>query len=466
MSLLLEALKKAELAKQRAALAKEAQAQQAPAEGKVVMTREKLPDITQAVDIRTDDLPSAGEKPAKAKLELSPPLSLEPPPAPAPQPAERGPAVDERGVAQSREAARRLFEVKEMEYNPRRPFYLTLTVLGVVAVAYGGYVWWQLQPRSSFNTQAIRDSQTQAAADKATAPATIRSAAPTPAPASEGLSTAAATPSSLPVSRPAEASPPMQALLAAPSSPSTAAPTRRNPGAAPPSVALSAPTQLRAAPAPAPFRSAPAPGSEQRGSGQEAIAINPPSLQVDPQLERAYDAVQKGDLAGAREIYQSILQRAPNQRDALLGMATIDLKMRNFETAEARYLKLLELDPRDGYAQAGLLSLRGQVDPVSSESRIKNLLANQPESAPLHFILGNQYALQSRWSEAQQAYFRAFTFDPENADYAFNLAVSLDHLRQGKTALDYYQRSLALAERRPGSFDRATATARIRDLQK
>jgi tetratricopeptide (TPR) repeat protein len=219
----------------------------------------------------------------------------------------------------------------------------------------------------------------------------------------------------------------------------------------------------------APSRSAallPPPRIEQRAANPEVIAVKPPSWQVDPELERAYDAVQRNDLAAAREVYQSILQREPNHHDALLGMAAIDLKTRDFEMAEARYVKLLEMDPRDSYAQAGLLALHGQMDPVSSESRIKNLLATQPESAQLHFALGNQYALQSRWNEAQLAYFKAFTSDPENADYAFNLAVSLDHLRQRAPALDYYRRSLALAEKRPGSFDRSVAAARIQDLQK
>jgi tetratricopeptide (TPR) repeat protein len=463
MSLLLEALKKAELAKQRATLAKEARAQDAPVEAREVMTRERLPDITQPVEIRTDDLPSAGEKPARIRLELSPPPSLEAPAPSAPPPPSRSPAINEPGVTRGMEAARRLFEVKEMDYNPRRPFYLTLTVLGVIAVGYGGYVWWQLQPRSSFNAQAIRDSQAEAAADKTDPPPTLRTAAASPALSAS----AAAAASRLVPPQPAERQAPMQALLSVPA-PSTAVPAqpavtpRRSSGTASTTLGLSAPTPPRTS-----FRDpAPVPRSEPRGSEVEPIAVNPPSLQIDPQLERAYDAVQKDDLNGAREIYQTILQRNPNQRDALLGLAAIDLKTRDFGTAEARYLKLLELDPRDSDAQAGLLAMRGQLDPVTSESRIKNLLANQPESPQLQFILGNQYALQSRWSEAQQAYFRAFTFDPENADYAFNLAVSLDHLRQKKAALDFYQRSLALAEKRPGSFDRMAAAARIRDLQK
>ena len=74
-----------------------------------------------------------------------------------------------------------------------------------------------------------------------------------------------------------------------------------------------------------------------------------------------------------------------------------------------------------------------------------------------NFTLGNQFAQQGRWAEAQQEYFKAFAAEPENADFAYNLAVSLDHLRQPSQALDYYQRALALAEKRGASFDLAAA---------
>ena len=84
----------------------------------------------------------------------------------------------------------------------------------------------------------------------------------------------------------------------------------------------------------------------------------------------------------------------------------------------------------------------------------------------MSFALGNQYASQRRWAEAQQAFFAAFSGDPENADYAYNLAISLDHLRQPRLALEYYQRALALAGNRPVGFNTAQAQARARDLQR
>jgi len=143
------------------------------------------------------------------------------------------------------------------------------------------------------------------------------------------------------------------------------------------------------------------------------------------------------------------------------------VRAQRFESAEAIYQRLLRADPRDPHANAGLLALRGAlVDPVAAESRVKSMLAADPESSVLYFALGNQYARQARWPEAQQAYFKAYSGDAENPDFAYNLAVSLEHLRQTRPAADYYRRALALAEKRGASFDPAAARERLRQLSR
>jgi tetratricopeptide (TPR) repeat protein len=159
------------------------------------------------------------------------------------------------------------------------------------------------------------------------------------------------------------------------------------------------------------------------------------------------------------------LRDEPANRDALLGAAAVDVRSGRFEAAEATYLRLLQADPRDPHAQAGLIALRSaRIDPVSAESRVKTMLAADPAAHVLNFTLGNQLAQQGRWAEAQQQYFKAFAADPDNADFAYNLAVSLDHLRQQRLALEYYQRAIALAEKRGASFDIATARSRAAKL--
>lgn len=182
-------------------------------------------------------------------------------------------------------------------------------------------------------------------------------------------------------------------------------------------------------------------------------------------MESAYAAYLAGELATARTDYQEALREDGGNRDALLGLAAIDVRSGRYESAEAAYLRLLQIDPNDAYAQAGLIALRSnRLDPLATESRVKSLLAADPGANVLHFTLGNQLAQQGRWAEAQQEYFKALAADPENADFAYNLAVSLDHLRQSKLALEYYRRAIALGERRGASFDLAAARNRAAQL--
>ena len=186
---------------------------------------------------------------------------------------------------------------------------------------------------------------------------------------------------------------------------------------------------------------------------------------LDPLLASAYQAFMAGDAGKAENDYRKVLQQTPNSRDALLGLAAIAANHGQPQAAANHYLRVLQLDPKDAAAQAGLIGLRGFADPTSSESRLKTLLAQTPDAGYLHFALGNLYAGQARWSEAQEAYFNAFHGDSGNADYAFNLAVSLEHLDQRKPALAYYQRALALAKERPAGFDGDQLKKRIHELQ-
>ena len=195
------------------------------------------------------------------------------------------------------------------------------------------------------------------------------------------------------------------------------------------------------------------------------ITSSRPAPQVHPNITTGYAAYVAGDLAGARTEYQHALREEPANRDALLGIAALDVRAGRFENAEAGYLRLLQADPRDSHALAALIALRaGRTDPVAAESRVKSVLADNPGSHVLNFTLGNQLAQQGRWAEAQQEYFRAYSAEPDNADFAYNLAVSLDQLRQPKLALDYYQRAIALAKARGARFDLAGAETRVAQL--
>jgi tetratricopeptide (TPR) repeat protein len=185
---------------------------------------------------------------------------------------------------------------------------------------------------------------------------------------------------------------------------------------------------------------------------------------VHKNLVRAFDAFQRGDDGQAMTIYQAVLKREPRNRDAMLGAAAVSLRAGAVEQAAGYYTAVLRRNPRDGAAQAGLIALQDNLDPVSAESRVKELLEHTPGDANLYFSLGNLYAEQGRWPEAQQSYFEAYRRDDVNPDYAFNLAVSLDQLAQSRPALEYYRRAEQLAGEFPAAFDAKVARLRAAEL--
>ncbi len=182
-------------------------------------------------------------------------------------------------------------------------------------------------------------------------------------------------------------------------------------------------------------------------------------------LNQAWSAFNAHRYQDADRLYQAILDREPLNRDALLGHAAVAMRLGQAEQAVDTYMKLLERDPHDPLALAGLISLRGQQQPSQSLARLQQLITTNPDVAGLHFVLGNLYAGQSRWAYAQQAFFKAYSGEPTHPEYLFNLAVSLDHLGKKTQSLQFYRMAVDRAKQRPVKFSVEAVNARIAALE-
>jgi len=193
---------------------------------------------------------------------------------------------------------------------------------------------------------------------------------------------------------------------------------------------------------------------------------------VDPQLLQAYDAYKANDYITARAHYQQALRDKPNNRDAIMGLAAVSLKVGDSVSAREAYLRLLQLDPRDVMARVGLLETMPASDPIALESELKSLFEEHPEVAHLAFSLGNLYASQRRWNEAQQSYYDALLAaksggaGPVSPDYAFNLAVSLERLNQIRPAYGFYREALEQTRDVNPTFDTRILRERLDALER
>jgi len=218
--------------------------------------------------------------------------------------------------------------------------------------------------------------------------------------------------------------------------------------------------------------------AEPRKSVPLKLVSRTPAAGVDPTLLAAYQAYSRGDDAAAQKQYRQVLQGDIRNVDALLGMAAIAVRQSRYADANGWYQKVLEAEPRNSTALSAIANSQigtesaasATADNAGAESRIKSMLAQQPEAANLHAALGNLYATQNQWPLAQAAYFNASRYAPNSADYAFNLAVSLDHLGKPGLALAQYQRALELLNNSgdalgASNLDKAQLEARIQTLQ-
>lgn len=224
-----------------------------------------------------------------------------------------------------------------------------------------------------------------------------------------------------------------------------------------------APPDVEAPPPVAPRRE-PQPRESRESRNIIRISKSSSTPRLDPLLSDGYAALKANHLDAAGDFYNRLLKEDPKNADALLGLAAIAVREGRKEDATQYYMQLLRADPHNALAQAGLIALLGRADPLAAESRLKHLIAHEP-SAYLYFTLGNLYADGGHWAQAQDAYFRAHHLEPDNPDYAYNLAVGLEHVGQRKLALTYYQQAIALAAAAPRvNFDLGQAEKRAGTL--
>lgn len=412
MSLLMDALKRAENAKQESAR---------NSQGGLLPTASDLlslePITSEPGKGAANPLPDLASHLAAVDAELA--RSALPEPRPAAIQASETPQAR---PAEQREAVRNAFAAKQAAATPSRlPLWAALGTLGVAGIAIGGYVWYQM---NAMNRGSL----------------------------------AAGAPAAM--TQPAQPSPPRAAPAVQPAPPSDFAPFFRS------TVGV---TPEPAAPPLFPRREVrPAPMYAPEGETEAAPRIRLTRTQPEPDanLARGHASLQRGETEMSRREFEQALQRDPNNTDALLALAAIAHRQGRPADADDLRQRALVANPSDPAAQAAVLNnLSANADPHTTESRLKSLLSSQPESAPLNFALGNLYSRQARWAEAQQVYFNAVAADGDNPDYLFNLAVSLDHLRQSRLAAQHYRLALEAATKRPAGFARDKVQKRLGELQ-
>lgn len=195
-----------------------------------------------------------------------------------------------------------------------------------------------------------------------------------------------------------------------------------------------------------------------------SIARSMRGVRSNENVLAAYEAYQAGDLSSAKALYEKALAIRPQDVNALNGLGALALGESKTERAHQLYSRVLKLEPNNPTATAALFQIEGGVGSRVTESQLKMMLDNEGDPGLINFALGNLYSRNNRWNDAQLAFFEAVRHRPDNPDYLFNLAVSLDQIGQRKAAKDYYEKAVTAADETSAGFNAADAIARIQSI--
>lgn len=154
-------------------------------------------------------------------------------------------------------------------------------------------------------------------------------------------------------------------------------------------------------------------------------------MNVDQILSRAKSKLSKGDIAAARELYQSVLAVYPKNRRAANGLNALA------QTPGATH------DLPQEHQQA-MLALYQQEKLEEAMSLGKSLYVEYADSFMLNFVLGMTLCLLKQYEEAVEKFTKASTLQPNFADVWQHLGNSLQILGKFDEAQKAYEKAVAL----------------------
>ena len=186
------------------------------------------------------------------------------------------------------------------------------------------------------------------------------------------------------------------------------------------------------------------------------IELRRPVLDVNMELNRAYDAVVNGQHGMAVEIYDRVLRAQPGNMNALYGKATLLHQAGQIDQARRYYGMILTKDPDHREALNNFLSLVAEESPRDALDELYKLQRKNPHFSPIPAQISNVYQRLGDQQSALNAMQDAYALAPSNLTYALNMAILLDRSGARQQASAYYQQLVDAKMRgaeTPGNID-------------
>ncbi len=166
-------------------------------------------------------------------------------------------------------------------------------------------------------------------------------------------------------------------------------------------------------------------------------------------LQTASACFKAGRQSDAAELYTQILERNPEQLQALLFLGIIRCNAGEFAAAEPLLLRCLDLGPESPFAAFALHKLGGiaqqRGDDTAAVALFERCTARKPDFAPAFNDLGVSLHRLGRYKAGLDALDRAVRLDSGNLTAHRNRGLVLAGLGRNAEALRAFRRALALA---------------------
>jgi tetratricopeptide (TPR) repeat protein len=183
---------------------------------------------------------------------------------------------------------------------------------------------------------------------------------------------------------------------------------------------------------------------------REALELNPKHGGAQfrlAQLEAETDVPEL--LHEAQLRFQSLLQNAPDNSDALYELALTELKLGTPGDAMQNLELALSAAPDDLIFTVTLAEAKmQQKDYKGAEQTLKSACEKSPKSADAAVILGRFYTIQKRYPEAEREFQRALTITSDHKAALLNLAMLQQQTGRKQEAEQNYQRLASFPDKK------------------
>ncbi len=171
------------------------------------------------------------------------------------------------------------------------------------------------------------------------------------------------------------------------------------------------------------------------------------TINLDYELEKAYDALVTGQPTLAIEIYKNILSNDPKNKGGLFGLATTYHRLGQLDAARSYYSKLLSIDPKHRDGLNNFLVLLADEAPQEALAQMEELSKRNPNFSPIQAQMAVIYQRLGNTEMATEKMFKAVAMSPENLVYRYNLAIMLDSQKKYDEAERLYKQLVKSAMR-------------------